>query len=171
MASLNLPLPAGIPDPLFQAAAHEAALDADRVALFLEGIGFRPAHGDGEVVPVRLPGGLLLGLGAALRLLLWESGGARAHLPVDLPSSEEVIRDLFVAAFDRDQPERLDALAHELTRRVLRVWVDHFAWDGRQAWDADLVLGEADEDALVEALAEFLWQHRNAPNARQGENA
>jgi hypothetical protein len=35
------------------------------------------------------------------------------------------------------------------------------AWDGRPLLGADLELGAADEDALVDALAKFLWLRRH----------
>jgi hypothetical protein len=169
MASLDAPLFPGFPSALLQAVAHQAARDADLVALFLDELGCRLALRGEGAVPAHWPSGLLLGLGAALRLLAWERNGARALLPVVLPDSREAIRDLFApAAREGERPGRLQALAHELTLRVLRVWLEHFAWHGREEWGADLVLGAAEEDALVDALAGLLWENRHALDAREG---
>jgi hypothetical protein len=52
---------------------------------------------------------------------------------------------------------------------VFRTWVDNFAWLGRSTWDADLVLGESEEDALVEILAPFLWANRGATASSTGD--
>ena len=166
MAPLNVPLPADFPPELVQAVACEAAEDADRVGLFLRELNHGLAR-RGQTLPRRLPAGLLLGLGAALRLLAWEGTGSRAHLPADLPPAMKAIRDLFAALGKR--PASLEALARELVLRVVRAWVDHFAWHGRAAWGADLVLGGAEEDALVDALADFLWENSHAPDAQGGE--
>jgi hypothetical protein len=169
MATPNTPPDPEIPDALVQATAREAELDADRVGSFLAHLGLRPSRAGVEVVPLRLPHGLLLGLGAALRLSAWESNGARAHLPVDLPVSGAVIRDLFDAAADPSQAKRLEAHADELILRVFRTWVEYFAWGGRQEMDADLVLGEAEEETLADALADLLWNSRHALDAPPGE--
>ena len=166
MAPLDVPLPADFPPELVQAVACEAAEDADRVGLFLRELNDGLAR-RGQTLPRRLPAGLLLGLGAALRLLVWEGTGSRAHLPADLPQAMGAIRDLFAALGKR--PASLEALARELVLRVLQVRVENFAWQGRAAWGADLVLGGAEEDALVDALADFLWANRHAPGAQGGE--
>ena len=167
MAPLDVPLPADFPPELAQAVACEAAEDADRVGLFLRELNDGLARRGLQTLPRRLPAGLLLGLGAALRLLAWEGTGSRAHLPADLPPAMKAIRDLFAAL--GKQPASLEARGGELVLRVVRAWVDHFAWHGRAAWGADLVLGGAEEDALVDALAEFLWANRHALSAQGGE--
>jgi hypothetical protein len=160
MAIANTPDLANVPGDLVRAVAYQAEQDANRVVLFLDTLfGHSPGV---NTEPVPLPLALLLGLGAALRLLIWECNGTRGLLPVDLPDAREAIQDLMVAAVDRCQPERLDSLAYQLALLVLRVWVDHFAWYGPDMMSADLVLGSAEEDALADELARFLWANRYA---------
>jgi len=48
-----------------------------------------------------------------------------------------------------------------LSRWILQVWLDKFGWDARAILHADVVVGEVDEDGLVEALARLLWEHRH----------
>ena len=158
MATTERSVLEGMPADLVDAVAREAALDADRVIQFLEHPDIASSLNEART---SLPRWLLLGLGAALRLLAWEVNGSRARLAVDLPPAKQAIRNLFLAA--GKSPLRLESLARELALLVLRVWVENFAWLGRPTWDADLVLGESEEDALVEILADFLWTNRNAP--------
>jgi hypothetical protein len=170
MASLDAPLLSGIPDDLVQAVAYQAARDAEIVCLFLRHLGIQPSLRGEGIVPVRLPSSLLLGLAGGLRLYLWENNGARAALPVELPNAGEAIGNLMIAAADPGQTDRLNAIAHDLAFRVFRAWVDHFAWHGRATWDADVLLGQA-EETLLDELADFLWENRHALQAQPGENA
>jgi hypothetical protein len=71
----------------------------------------------------------------------------------------------------RPQPSELAVLARALTFRVFTLWLERFAWSGRELWDADLVLGDAEEDELVEVLAALLWAHRNSSFRQQGGEA
>jgi len=146
------------PPELVRAVAHDAACDADLVVVFLDALGLSPAGPDQP--PRRLPAWFLLELGAALRLWLWECHGMRLHREAGLPPAEEALRGVFgrLTAPAADQP----AGGTPLSRRVLALFVEHFAWSGRADLDADLVLGEVDEDALVEVLANLVWAHRAA---------
>jgi hypothetical protein len=40
------------------------------------------------------------------------------------------------------------------------LFVERFAWKARDELDADVALHEADEEQILEALADFLWNHR-----------
>ena len=148
------PCPLQLPDfppDLIQAVARDAARDADRVGLFLGALGLAP--------PLPLPAAFLLGLGAALRLLLWEQDGIDAHRRAGLPPARQALRDVFRAAAGQADPGTAEQ-AKALPGRVLALFIEHFAWAGRAELGADLTLGPADEDALLEGLADFLWAHR-----------
>ena len=154
------------PPGLLQAVKHAAADDADRVAQFLDALGLRPNGQGAARAPLRLPTFFLVGLAAALRLGEWEQRGLRAHLDAGLPSAAEATGEVFRAV---EAPEPLAAkeqAATQLARRVLGVLAQRLAWGGRPLLGADLELGEADEDALVDALSKFLWLNR-----RDGEGA
>jgi hypothetical protein len=45
---------------------------------------------------------------------------------------------------------------------VLGLFVERFAWAAAAELGADLLLGDANEDLLAEALAHFLWENRHA---------
>ena len=135
---------------------HDAACDADRVAAFLGQLGLRPPPG--QVLP--LPAAFLLDLGAALRLLVWEEAGLQPHEVPDCPGGKQALHDILgsLSAYATGDKRR-DAPA-TLIPRVLAAFVDHFAWHRRAELNADLTLAEADEEAILEALADFLWTHR-----------
>src|SRR4051812_6170692 len=90
-----LPLP-DLPPDLTHAVARDAARDADRVGLSLGARGLAP--------PLPLPAAFLLGLGAALRLLLWEQQGLDAHRQAGLPPARQALRDVFRAAAGQADP-------------------------------------------------------------------
>lgn len=138
------------PAEMVAAVAADAARDADRVGLFLDNLGFR---GTPEK-PTPMPAGFLFHLAAALRLLGWEGQGFFLHREAGLPEARQAIRDAFRALADSD------ADSTELSVAVLRLSVERFAWSGLPDLGADVALDEAQEDALLEALADFLWAHR-----------
>ena len=80
MAASSYPIPLDqFPPDLIQAVAQDAAAAAGHVAVFLDTLGLRCTNEGGTPVPLRLPYFFLLGLGAALRLLVWEQHGVQAH--------------------------------------------------------------------------------------------
>src|SRR5262245_66603975 len=81
------------PADLLQAVAQHAAADAERVVRFLDASGLRATR-PGTGVPSALPTFFLMGLGAALRLLLWEEAGLHAHRDAGLPSAQEALREV-----------------------------------------------------------------------------
>jgi hypothetical protein len=147
------------PAELLQAIEADAVRDADAVAEFLRQ--FFPAAGVGGP-PVRLPADFLLGLGFSLRLAAWEDQGHWAHLEDSLPSGLDVIRNVIrlAAAGAALQSERAAAYA-ELIARVRRLSIDRFAWQAPPTLGSAVVLGDAEEEALLDALARFVWDRRH----------
>jgi hypothetical protein len=138
------------PDAMVSAVATDAARDADRVRMFLSALGILPS----PEKPLSLPARFLLHLGAGLRLLSWEANGFFAHREVGLPEARAVIRD----AFQSLNNSGVDPA--ELCIRVMGLSIERFAWTAPAELGTDVSLAEADEDALQEALADFLWAHR-----------
>jgi hypothetical protein len=107
----------------------------------------------------RLPLRYFVELAAALQLHIWEGAGLRDSLPADLPSFEEAAADLQHRA--RTAPQDFNgAKGLQLAPRVLLAWVNQFAWAAPNFLQTDVVLGQADEDALVEATAQLFWRNR-----------
>jgi hypothetical protein len=140
-----------IPADMVAAVAANAARDADCVGLFLNrlGLGATPER------PRPMPAAFLLHLGAALRLLTWEAQGFFFHRAAGLPEAPQPIRAAFESLAEPD------ADPTELCVAVLRLSVERFAWSGPPELGADVALDEAQEDALLEALADFLWARRS----------
>jgi len=138
---------------LQDATAREAGLDADRVALFLHEIGLSTEDGR----PLRLPAAYLLRLGAALRLLSWESKYPTLGVETGLPTAERAILDAFEG---RDDPTPIGSL--ELPRRVVEVFATRFAWHARRELDAVVMLDDRIDEAALDAVARFLWDRRHA---------
>jgi len=111
--------------------------------------------------PVRLPPGFLLQLGAALRLLVWESSGLRVHLDSGLPMAELAIIEAFGLLEASTEAET--QLSAELPRKVIGLFADRFAWHGRRDLNSDVELDDpVDDDLFLDALARLLWDARSA---------
>jgi hypothetical protein len=148
--------PDNFPSTLIQAVTRDAERDADNVGVFLDHLGLRPPPG--QLLP--LPAAFLLDLGTALRLLLWERAGLHLHEVAGLPPARQALHDVLrslrlyaTGALPLDAPATL-------APRVLAAFVDHFAWHGRAELDADMLLSATEEDAVLDALADFLWAQR-----------
>jgi len=154
VAAFALPNIPNVPGELVAAVAEDAARDADRVGQFLRTLGL----GGSPDRPVRLPAAFLLELGAALRLGDWEQRGLQVHREAGLPSAQQALRDVFQASSTSPGPA---AAPHErLVYRIVVLFAERFAWNARVELDADIALDEADEEQLLEGLADFLWDHR-----------
>ncbi len=141
------------PPDLVRAVADEAERDADRVGLLLTTLGLQPS--------IRLSFEFLLALGAALRLCHWEQNGIDLHLRAGLPPARQVLDEVFRTAIGNAAPEAAER-TRNVASRVAAFFVERFAWNGRAELGADLTLGPADEDALLDGLADFLWANRPA---------
>jgi len=140
------------PPELVARVAGQAARDADLTADFLRGVGLAPLVEAG-----RLPAGLLLQLGAAMRLMAFEAEGLDPTRH-GMPSAEEAILGAF-----RDATRRLDDPSTPpatVGRDVFLFSVARLAWAGPREMHAEVLLDVPDEDTLVEAMARFLWDRR-----------
>jgi hypothetical protein len=144
------------PADLVRAVAAEAERDADAVGMFLTALGLHATPDR----PIPLPAGFLLDLGAALRLLAWHEAGLPPQEVAGLPPARQALTEVFLAWKHPPTQTEPAVVPGSLAYRVCQAFVDHFAWSGRDELDADVTLGEADEDAVLEALADFLWAHR-----------
>jgi hypothetical protein len=141
---------ADYPTEMVAAAAFEGARDADRVCRFLRYLGLDASPDR----PRLMPPNFLLHLGAALRLLVWEVQGFFFHRAAGLPEARQAIRD---AVLSLNNP---NADSTELCQTVFRLSIERFAWSGPPELGVDVTLDEAQEDMLLNALADFLWTNR-----------
>jgi hypothetical protein len=120
-----------------------------------------PPLPDGQVHQLNVPAGFLLEFGAVIVLEVWERHGITRHVDAGLPSWSEADADL--ARRLNEDPRQFDRVDNaSLSQRVLKYWIENFAWDGIETFGADVMLSTADEDAIVDALASFLYENRNA---------
>ena len=108
-----------------------------------------------------LPLGFLMELGAIMQLQMWERSGVRPLLPTELPTVAVAAGELN-ARVQADPTEFARAESAVLSRRLLNVWMEHFSWTAPVALGVDIVIGRVDEDALVETVAQLLWNYRRA---------
>jgi hypothetical protein len=147
-------------DTCIQAVARRAefvaALTAHGIRTALHLLEYGPG-----VQTLTAPAGFLLELGTVFVLASWEAKGISAHIEVGLPSSNEADADL-VRRLQQD-PKQFDVIdSTGLSSRVLRFWLENFAWDGLESVDSDLLLSAVDEDSFLDSLADFLWRNRQS---------
>ncbi len=150
---------ASFPPELIASVSEQAARDADLTAHFLQEVGLVLSPGKA----VCLPGSLLLELGAAMRLRSWESDGLDLRR-AGFPTAEDAILHLFEDATRRP----LEPTPPPLCRQVFRFGIEWMAWAGPREFGAEILLEIPDEDALVEAMARFLWDHRASTPDQDG---
>ena len=146
---------------LTAAIVQNAELAAQLTARCLHGLNQR-MKAEGvlpEAAELSLPRGFLLEIGAVGQLRVWEMQGLRPYLPADLPTFADATAELYRRA--REEPAEFQTAAGaKLSPRVLQVWIESFCWEGPALLEANLLLGDVDEDALVDAVAHLLWNNR-----------
>ena len=137
-------------------ATREAHLDADRTAAYLAAAGLGPGPGGS----VGIDRGLLLDLGAALRLRAWDAAGLTVHTEAGLPDGDRAFRGLIDALDAAGRGVRGAGRFGGLGAAVFTLLAARFAWAAPAELGADVLLDAPDEEALVEALARFLLSRR-----------
>jgi hypothetical protein len=145
---------------LITAEIRLAHTDGERVAVFLrewlEPLGLLPHAGS-------FPRGFLVELAPILRIASWQRAGLPADLEDTFPPAGELLEHLirrFIAdpmTFDFKMP----AVPPRLCSRVVSTWIARCAWSSPSETGADVWLGEIDDDLLLDALADFLYEMRN----------
>lgn len=148
-------------EQIIEGFAFNGRFNANLVGHFLEANGLIPPRTARGRQPISFPREFLLDLAGVLRLALWEHLGLSDRLPADLPNAAEALAELF-QRWSANLPKVTNAPSRAVLRRVLHTWFSRFAWSGLEELNADVVLDDAKEQALLEALADFLWEHRHA---------
>lgn len=142
----------------------DANRDARRVSLFLNALGLSGT----PQKPLALPPNFLLHLGAALHLWEWECQGFFYHADDGLPDARTAIDEAIQSVTDADLKPQYDAV--ELSKAVMLLSLRQFAWSGRADLDATIALDGLNEDACLQAIAEFLYSAlRNKSEQATGE--
>lgn len=144
--------PARLHVQLIRAIYAAAVMDASRVARFLKW--FRQVCPN---QPSALDADALLALAAVLRLMAWEDGGLTIHRDAGLPPWHEALAEVHGQGTGAAGTD----LGRDLSLRVLKVIVRNFAWHDLNGCQPMIVLDVLNDDASLDALAEFLWNHRD----------
>ncbi len=147
-----------VPD-FVAAVIRNAEYVADLTGTFLDATGLCPKSADGTR-SCGLSAASLLELGAILQLGVWERNGFRPFLPDDLPSYREAATNFARRAEVRQRTGRTSGTG-ELRKKLFFTWLRQLAWHGQEILQAEVLVGEIDEDSLVDAMADFLWNHRH----------
>ena len=151
------------PAELIRFAVDEAGRDADDVAAFLAAAGLAPPAGETR----GFPPGILLDLGAVVRLRRWEAAGHAVHVEAGLPSARAALHHVIKTLVEAPANRAALMTTGALGRAVFELTVTRFAWAAPRELGADIVLSADDEDSLVEALAQFLWARRHDGSAAE----
>jgi len=145
------------PSDLVTALRIEASHDAEMVAGFLDVFCKTSAGQCLTDNPERLTRDFLLALAAAMRLYRWEMSGVLTHLQTGLPSAHEALVDVWRSNIDAEAAARMAGLP----RKVHSLFEGHFAWASGEELRADVAIGDVENEKLLEAIADFLWENRH----------
>ncbi|MEX1040796.1 MAG: hypothetical protein WDZ51_09215 [Pirellulaceae bacterium] len=142
-----------IPGELIQGLKEFAEYKEAAVAESLLRAGYEP-----ETDPP-LPRGLLLELGAMTMFARWQDQGLDRHLGAYLPAIEAATQE-----FGRRCREGYEAFSDPSdvpsSRLAVRIFVQDFAWESKDRLGAVMLVRGGDDDRLVDAVANFLWNNR-----------
>ncbi|MDB6085821.1 MAG: hypothetical protein JWN43_3702 [Gammaproteobacteria bacterium] len=158
MAAIDSPLLPQIPPSLLRSLVRDALEDAQNVIRLLEALGIHPRA---EGVTLFLPAEFLLGLGAWARLFRWERLGITLHRDSGIGSADEVLRRVFLQLAQKQEDE--SAFGPSLWNRLIHFTARRLACTGQELLGAEVTLQEnqSDDEALLDALAHFIWQNRH----------
>jgi hypothetical protein len=142
------------------ALCSEAERVACRAALFLDEI-FKQLNPTVPAAQRIFPRSFLLNLCTGVWLLYWEDHGISIHVEAGLPPAMQVLSETFAGFRPNDDADRWSR-AVQLAYNVTWLFAEHIAWHGHAEVGGEFVVGEVNEDVLLESLAQLLWHHRHA---------
>jgi hypothetical protein len=145
---------AGFPYEFLAGVRRQAQMDAKMVIYFLEALANEYPELGWQKKKPSIPMSVVVGLGAALRMWLWEDHGIQIHREAGLPSAVEAVKDVFRSPMDSGAAAR----TAELPARVMALFGERLAWEAPPG--TPVLLGDIDDDD-VDAVADFLWRHRH----------
>lgn len=113
----------------------------------------------------QLPFWMFAHLAAILAFKRWQHAGISQLASITLPSPTEVASDLARAIETNDPTFKEVACPHTPCARFIRVMLERMAWEGHSDVGAEVLVGDPDEDSLIEAVAQLLWNCRREQTA------
>lgn len=159
-----------IPSSLVEASCRLGWHMADEAIKHIENVGILQ-KGKRQKKPVSFSPEILMELSAILRLGSWLEGGLCDFL------KDEEVSAAFTTMVDSEKKLTSDPQAFEcgeglppLTTKIFEIWEKHLAWSAREELDVDLLLdlSEMDDGAVLQNLADFLWEHRHTEHHQPG---
>lgn len=127
----------------------------------------------GRKKPLPLPLEFLLELSAVIRIATWQRAGFTDQMDAGFPPWEELLEQLLARLFTNPTSFSWDsgACPAPLWNRVAGLWFQHCSWTAMSTLGSDVVVHPADEEKLLDALADVLWKHRNLGNKKKASYA
>ena len=148
------------PPELLNAVRRNAEFQADLTVACLDALDQRIRDAGYAEGCQRLPRSFLLEFAAVAQLKHWELQGLGGLLPSDVLSAAEASSDLYQRT-TTDPGQFFHGGETPLSRQVMQIWIDHFHWLEPGLVEAEIIVGHADEDQVIEMLAQLLWQNRH----------
>jgi hypothetical protein len=113
--------------------------------------------------PPALPAEFLLELSAVIRIAHWQRAGLTTEMGAEFPPAAELLEQLLSRLLEDPLSFCLDpgACPAPLQKQVVMTWFRHCSWTATSELGSDVVVNPIDEDLLLDALADLLWQHRS----------
>jgi len=146
------------PINMIEAILRMAEEDAELVANWLSAMGIStPSTNKTQNY---FPPTLLLGIGRAMRLLVWERQGIRLHIDAGLPESKVVLQQVLNCVY-ADDIDQLNGLVDKLSGPILELAISQLAWSGPEQLGGDVIVQRPEEDEFLDAIAELLWKYQD----------
>lgn len=140
-----------IPHEVLLAVNRQAEEDADNVACFLSCLAVQLLPAGNLPSTASFESELLLGLGAALRIAIWEEAGVLRAFP-QLPHPKTALRESLFA----ERPNGSRSRSEEVLESTIR----QLAWNSGEMGIV-AVSHDVDDEDFGRRLAIFFWNHRH----------
>jgi hypothetical protein len=117
----------------------------------------------------RYSSALLWGYAGVLRLARLEAAGIDRHLRTGLPNTRTSLIYVTDACTLLSDHERDQTVARFVAKVILET-SESFSLEGRDLLGADILVGDAHEDVLLDQLAHYLWAHRHHAGETHGRS-
>lgn len=155
------PPPHLTPDHLRFYDDYERAM-VDRLYEYVDRVGLLQEAPDGRRLVDHLHPGTLLEIASFLQIEEWHRTGLGALLSDALPPLDVARRDIYERCLHGDLGAG-ESPQLRMTWPMVSVLVERLAVAGPGILGAEIVLGVADEDALIDAVAQLIWDRRHVP--------
>jgi hypothetical protein len=156
---------AAYPPELIARVTEQATQDAENVAILLQAFSLAPSDGSERSYPAEF----LVEVGVAARVLVSEMHGIGLFQRGVRLTAGDILLRVFEDTTRRLRDPSAPASTLDLVDAVFRLNMERLAWTGPRDLQAEIMLDFPDEDALVESLAQILWNNRHHWSEKERE--